>query len=121
MNKKEAIRILAILRSAYPNVRIDNAEATAKAWEISLGQFSAESVMKASMLHLQTSKFFPTPADIREKIVRAEIVYSSSEVEQDELESTIQKKLPSGQDEEAWQKVREIMIFLYGEDSEFAN
>ena len=119
MNKKEAIRILAILRSAYPNVRIDNAEATAKAWEITLGQFSADAVMKSAMLHMNTCKFFPTPADIREKIVRAEIVYNNTELDQIELEASSQKKLPSGDEQAVKDKINGVMRFLYGDDTEF--
>lgn len=88
MNKKEAARILAILRQVYPNTKsIDNAEATARAWEMCLGEFSSESVMKAAMLHMKTKKFFPSIAEIRDNIVRAELVYSSSEIDKDVLNS----------------------------------
>ena len=81
MNKKETAQILAIVRTAYPNVRIDNPAGTVQAWQMTLGEYSADSVMKAARLHMNTSKFFPTPADIREKIIRAELIYNESEIE----------------------------------------
>lgn len=87
MNKKETAQILAILRSAYPNTKaIDNAEALTNAWLLILGDYSAESVMKASRLHMATNKFFPAPSEIRDKIVRAELLYSDSELPCNRLE-----------------------------------
>ena len=44
---------------------------------MTLGEFSAESVYKAARLHLETNRYFPSPSDIRDNIVRAEIVYST--------------------------------------------
>ena len=80
MNKKEMAQILAILRSAYPNTKsIDDPAATLNAYYLVLGDFSAESVMKAARLHMETSKFFPAPSEIRDKMVRAEIVYRPPE------------------------------------------
>lgn len=80
MNKKEMAQILAILRAAYPNTKsIDDPEATLNAYYLVLGDFSAESVMKAARLHMETSKFFPAPSEIRDKMVRAEIVYKPPE------------------------------------------
>ena len=96
MNKKEIAQALAILKATYPNSKIENAEATVMAWEMVLGSYSTASVMKAIRLHMSTSKFFPTPADIREKMVRAEIVYSSSEIGQDHLlEGNQTKAIPA--------------------------
>ena len=81
MNKKEAAQILAICRAVYPNTKIEDASATVTGWVMELGDFSSEAIMKAARLHMATSKFFPTPADIREKIVRAELVYSDTELD----------------------------------------
>lgn len=86
MNKKETAQILAILRTAYPNTKIENAGAMTEAWYMCLGDFSAESVMKAAKLHMNTSKFFPTPAEIRDKLVRAELVYRDTEISCNRLE-----------------------------------
>lgn len=81
MNKKDTAKILAILKAGYPNAKIENAEATVMAWEMILGSYSAESVMKAVRLHMETSPFFPTPADIRNKIIRAEMIFTDTEVD----------------------------------------
>lgn len=74
MNSKEITQILAILRANYPNVKIENPSAMVKTWEMVLGEFSTEAVMASVKSHMSTSKFFPTPAEIRENIVRHKIV-----------------------------------------------
>lgn len=86
MNREDIIRLLGILSEAYPNTKIKNASSMASTWEMCLEDYSAESVYKAARLHMSTSKFFPTPAEIRENIVRAEIVYNESEIELRKLE-----------------------------------
>ena len=75
MNREETIRLLGILSNAYPNTNINDASSMASTWEMCLGEYPAEQIYKAARLHMETSKFFPTPAEIREKIVRAELVY----------------------------------------------
>lgn len=81
MNKKEMAQILAILRAAYPNTKnIDDANATLNAYYLALGDYSASSVMKAARLHMETGKFFPAPSELRDKMVRAEMVYSDTEI-----------------------------------------
>ena len=88
MSEKECAQILAIVRSVYPNTKnIDNPNATLKGWMMELGSYNADAVLKAARLHIATSKFFPTPADIIEKLVRAQLVYSSSELEPDKLQA----------------------------------
>lgn len=80
MTREETIKILAIVRANYPNVKINDPAATVSAWEMSLGGYTAEAVMRAVKLHMTTSKFFPTPADILEKMVRSQIVYNGPEL-----------------------------------------
>ena len=77
MTREETIKLLAIISSAYPyaSKEIKDASALATAWEMTLGEFSAESVYKATRLHMETNKYFPSPSDIRDKIVRSQIVY----------------------------------------------
>lgn len=75
MNKKEAAKILAILKANYPQAKIENAEATARVWEMILGSYPAESVFNAAKLHMATSTFFPNCADIINKMTRAELIY----------------------------------------------
>ena len=76
MTREETIKLLAMVRANYPNVKISDPAATATAWEMALGGYTAEAVFRAARLHMTTSKFFPTPADILDKIVRQEIVYN---------------------------------------------
>lgn len=76
MNKKDIAKLLAILRANYPYTKIDNPEAMMCAWDMCLSEYSSVSVFNAVKLHMKTSKFFPTPADIIEKIPRADLIYS---------------------------------------------
>lgn len=80
MTRDEVTKLLEILVSAYPNTKIKDAKAMTDAWELILGQYSAESVYKAARLHMNASKFFPTPAEIGEQIVRAQMVYKEPEL-----------------------------------------
>lgn len=77
MTRNEIIDLLDILSASYPYAAksIANPKALITAWEMTLGEFSAEAVYKAARLHLETNKYFPSPSDVRDKIVRAEIVY----------------------------------------------
>lgn len=74
MDKTELVKILAILRSNYPNVKIEKPDAMVNTWMLTLGPFDAEAVRKSAELHMSTSKFFPTPAELRNNITRAKIL-----------------------------------------------
>ena len=78
MTREEIIKLLSIVASTYPHAKIKDPSALVSAWEMTLGDFSAESVYKATRYHLETNKFFPSPSDIRDNIVRAEMVYKPS-------------------------------------------
>lgn len=80
MNREETLRLLSILMANYPNAtgKIKDAAQTADAWEMTFGKVETEKVYKAARLHMETSKFFPTPADILEKITRAGILYDTN-------------------------------------------
>lgn len=75
MNREETIRLLELVTATYPHAKIKDPSALVQSWEMTLGDFSAESVYKATRYHLETNKFFPSPSDIRDNIVRAEMVY----------------------------------------------
>lgn len=79
MDKKEMAKVLAILQTNYQK-KIDNVEATVAVWMMTLGEFSAEAVMNSAKLHMNHSKFFPTPSEIRENIVRHKIVTQGGQV-----------------------------------------
>ena len=78
MTREEIIKLLDIVSATYPHAKIKDPSALVSAWEMTLGDFSAESVYKATRYHLETNKFFPSPSDIRDNIVRAEMVYRPS-------------------------------------------
>ena len=80
MTRKEIADLLEIMVNQYPYIKdkIEDAGAMVSAWELILGDCPAESVYKAARLHMESSKFFPTIADIREKMARAELMYQST-------------------------------------------
>lgn len=77
MKREEIIRLLRILTKNYSK-KVNDAEALANSWEMILGPYSAKSVYKAARLHMSTSQYFPNPADIRNKIIKAELVYDDA-------------------------------------------
>ena len=100
MDKKDMAKVLAILQTNYQK-KIENTEATVGVWMMSLGEFSTEAVLNSAKLHMASSKFFPTPAEIRENIVRHKIVLEAKTVPR--LESGQRAKvtaIPDGMSEE---------------------
>ena len=75
MERKEIVELLKIVSANYPHAKISDPKAMVSAWELLLGDYSAEAVYKATRLHMETNKYFPSPSDIRDNIVRAELVY----------------------------------------------
>ena len=74
MERSEIVELLKVVSAVYPHAKINDPKAMVTAWEMLLGEFSAESVYKAARLHMEKSKYFPSPSDIRDNIVRAKIV-----------------------------------------------
>ena len=74
MTKSELTQILAILRSNYPMVKIENPKTMVETWFLTLGEFTGEAVLESAKCHMAHSKFFPTPAELRENIVRHKII-----------------------------------------------
>lgn len=100
MTREETIKLLSILIANYPNAKIKDAAKTADAWEMVLGPFEAERVYKAARLHMTTSKFFPTPADIKEKLSRAAMIYTAPPAVPKRLKPG--PKLPNGMTEDEY-------------------
>ena len=75
MTREETIQLLETLAATYPNAKIKDAAKMADMWQMALEDFTAEAVYKAARLHMNSNKFFPTPADIKEKLARAELIY----------------------------------------------
>ena len=92
MTREEIITLLEIVSAAYPHAKIKDANAMVSAWELTLGDYSAEAVYKATRLHLSVNKYFPSPSDIRDNIVRADIVYSVQDIKP-AIESNTQSDL----------------------------
>lgn len=92
MNRKEIADLLEIVISNYPMAKIRDAGAMVSAWEMGLGDYSAESVYKAARFHMETSPYFPTIADIRNCMVRAQVVYHESEIEIAKIEGSAKKR-----------------------------
>lgn len=80
MNREDTIKILSMVRANYPLVKIQDPAATVTAWQMVLGEYSTDSILKAVKYHMNTSKYFPTPADIVSNITRAELLYTEQPV-----------------------------------------
>ena len=74
MTREQIIRLLKVLSDNY-NIKIADPKGKVTAWEMELGNYSAESIYKAARLHMQTSQYFPSPADLINKMVRAQLLY----------------------------------------------
>lgn len=99
MTKSEMAKVLAILRANYPNIRIENPEAMVKTWMLTLGGFNVEAVMKSAELHMTHSKFFPTPAELRQNITRSKIFVELPSPTVHKLEAS-KRQVPDGMSEE---------------------
>ena len=80
MTREEIARLLKLVYSAYPNAKIKDIKTMVDAWEMTFGSYDAEAVYKAARLHMETNRFFPTPADIKEKMVKAKVVFGEATV-----------------------------------------
>lgn len=77
MNREEIANLLKILSKNYQKrISPSDAKTLVDSWELTLGAFTAEEVYKAARLHMETSPYFPNPADIRKNIVRASVAYA---------------------------------------------
>lgn len=77
MTKSELTQILAILRTNYPYFKPENPKAMVEVWYMTLGEFSSETVLESAKSHMKHSMYFPTPAELRENIIRHRIVLNT--------------------------------------------
>ena len=72
MNKKEAAQVLAILKAGYPNhyrnITDEDAMGVISLWSMQFADMSAEIVFMALNKAINTSKYPPTIAEVKEKI-----------------------------------------------------
>lgn len=73
MTTKEAAQILAVLKAAYPNAYANmttrEAKGTMAVWATQFSGFSVEVVFLAVNKLISTSKFPPTIAEVKDKII----------------------------------------------------
>lgn len=81
MTREETLRLLEFLRGSYPAAKIEDAAATANAWSLVFQEEPAANVYRAARLHITRSPFFPTPADIKNCITRAAIIYDTPTIQ----------------------------------------
>lgn len=74
MNRAETVKLLAIISANYPNIKIQDPSATATVWEQTLGGYQPEAVLRAARLHMETSPYFPNPAELIKLIPRADLI-----------------------------------------------
>lgn len=60
----EILTLLGEITSAYPHINIKDPQATARMWEMTLGEYETKHVFMAARIHIRKSKYFPTPADL---------------------------------------------------------
>ena len=122
MTREEIGKLLKIAYAAYPNAKITDPEGMLNVWEMAFGDYPADKIYKAVRLHIQTNRFFPTPADITEKITRAEIVYNAPESLQMRLEGKkSQITLPAKREytESEWEDFLRFVGFGYPSDLDY--
>ena len=74
MNKSETASILKMLMASYPNTKIKEPEVLIDSWMTALGSYPADVVRIAAEFHKSDSAFFPTIAEIKNMIPRAELL-----------------------------------------------
>lgn len=78
MTREEITDLLEMVITAYPQTKIKDPAKMVDVWEMTFGEYDAETIYKATRLHMSKSKYFPNPADIKEKITRAEIIFTEA-------------------------------------------
>ena len=68
MTREETIKILAILRQAYPQAQVVDAGAQVGLWAEQFAQCSAMDVYAAVKRHISTSRFMPSISEIKSRL-----------------------------------------------------
>lgn len=74
MTKNEIAMVLKVLMSNYPNTKIKEPEVTLESWYSEFGEYPKELIEIAARFHMKSSTFFPSIAEIRKQIPRAELL-----------------------------------------------
>lgn len=89
MNRAEAIRIVAMLQGAYPHRQIP--DSTAEVYALTLGDMPYAEVKTAVTRLIQTSKFMPSIAEIRESVAEERCQLPAPEVAWGEVQRAISR------------------------------
>lgn len=65
MKRTEIINLIKSLLGVYPNTKIEDPKTMVESWEMMFGSDDAETVYKAARIHMQNSKWFPKPSEIK--------------------------------------------------------
>ena len=68
MTREETIKMLAILRQAYPQAQVVDAGAQVGLWAEQFAQCSAMDVYAAVKRHISTSRFMPSISEIKSRL-----------------------------------------------------
>lgn len=79
MTRKEIEKLLELMLDTYPNTKIRNAENTVSTWLSIFKDYDTESVIKAAKLYMEEGSFFPSPAEVKKRIHRANIIYGRND------------------------------------------
>ena len=74
MTKKEMATILKTLLATYPNTKIKDIDVTLASWMMEFEEYPSEVIEIAVRFHMKKSSFFPSIAEVRSQIPRAEIL-----------------------------------------------
>jgi hypothetical protein len=89
MNRKEAAQLVAVMAAAYPTAKVQ--DETAVAYHLLLSDVPYDAAVRAFTILGRTSKFMPTPAEIREVLADAVSDIEPWEAAWDELITTIKR------------------------------
>lgn len=89
MNRKEAVQLVAVMSAAYPTAKVQ--DETAVAYHLLLSDVPYDAAIRAFTVLGRTSKWMPTPAEIREVLTDAITDIDPWEAAWDELMTTIKR------------------------------
>lgn len=132
MTEEEVLMNLAILKQNYKNVKIEDPDAEIAMWLSAFGESDPEVIKVAVQFHIAKSKFWPTVAEIKKLVPRAEMLVQFEKANsepQKKLEAPKRAKvtaIPDGMTEDEWldaiiQDQIDLETEMYGDDNDDNN
>ena len=87
MTRAELLPLIKTLLGTYPNNGVTDVRSLVDAWELMFGEEDAETVYKACRVHMNTSKWFPKPSEIKARLGLASLMYENSPITAPQIES----------------------------------